>query len=308
MGSDIDYSGSLSIGSQLIISYVPQDTSHLRGSLSEYGYERNIDESLFKTILRKLGFEKIQFEKNIEDFSGGQKKKVLIAGSLCERAHLYIWDEPLNFIDVYSRMQIEQLITEYEPTMIFAVHRRALPDGREVRHPRGKCNATRAARATGALARPPGPDELDRFLEQRKVLLVVGRVGAVDLYPFPRALQTAGSKGNDVVPRELELGRDGNGQAQPDPFSADAGEHLAGNEIGVEAVDGLRHDAGQLEKQGVELRLAAGRGGVGRQGGSVLEVIDRVNESAGADPAAEGRQARTSRACGRRGDAYRSRI
>lgn len=125
MGRDIDYSGSLSIGSQLIISYVPQDTSHLRGSLSEYGYERNIDESLFKTILRKLGFEKIQFEKNIEDFSGGQKKKVLIAGSLCERAHLYIWDEPLNFIDVYSRMQIEQLITEYEPTMIFVEHDKA---------------------------------------------------------------------------------------------------------------------------------------------------------------------------------------
>ena len=43
------------------------------------------------------------------------------------------------------------------------------------------------------------------------------------------------------------------------------------------------HDAGQLEKQGVELRLAAGRGGVGRQGWSVLEVIDRVNESAGAE-------------------------
>lgn len=125
MGRDIDYSGSLSIGSQLIISYVSQDTSHLRGSLSEYACERNIDESLFKTILRKLGFEKIQFEKNIEDFSGGQKKKVLIAGSLCERAHLYIWDEPLNFIDVYSRMQIEQLITEYEPTMIFVEHDKA---------------------------------------------------------------------------------------------------------------------------------------------------------------------------------------
>ena len=56
------------------------------------------------------------------DFSGGQKKKVLIARSLCEQAHLYVWDEPLNFIDVYSRMQIEQLILEFSPTMLFVEH------------------------------------------------------------------------------------------------------------------------------------------------------------------------------------------
>ena len=66
----------------------------------------NIDESLFKAILRKLDFSRVQFEKNIEDFSEGQKKKVLIAKSLCEKSHLYIWDEPLNFIDVISRIQI----------------------------------------------------------------------------------------------------------------------------------------------------------------------------------------------------------
>jgi lincosamide and streptogramin A transport system ATP-binding/permease protein len=56
------------------------------------------------------------------DFSGGQKKKVLIAKSLCEKAHLYIWDEPLNFIDVISRMQIEELLLEYLPTMLFVEH------------------------------------------------------------------------------------------------------------------------------------------------------------------------------------------
>lgn len=58
-------------------------------------------------------------------FSGGQKKKVLIAKSLCEQAHLYLWDEPLNFIDIYSRMQIEQLILYFRPTMIFVEHDRA---------------------------------------------------------------------------------------------------------------------------------------------------------------------------------------
>ena len=69
-----------------------------------------------------MDFERVQFEKDIQDFSGGQKKKVLIAKSLCEQAHLYIWDEPLNFIDVYSRIQIERLIKEFSPTMIFVEH------------------------------------------------------------------------------------------------------------------------------------------------------------------------------------------
>lgn len=37
------------------------------------------------TILRKLDFSRVQFEKRIEDYSGGQKKKVLLAGSLLKK-------------------------------------------------------------------------------------------------------------------------------------------------------------------------------------------------------------------------------
>ena len=110
------------MGSGMVLSYVPQDTSGLKGSLSEFAERNGIEESLFKAILRKLDFERIQFEKNMEDFSAGQKKKVWIAKSLCERAHLYVWDEPLNYIDIYSRMQIENLIKEFSPTMIFVEH------------------------------------------------------------------------------------------------------------------------------------------------------------------------------------------
>ncbi|MNO02480.1 Aliphatic sulfonates import ATP-binding protein SsuB [compost metagenome] len=58
------------------------------------------------------------------DYSGGQKKKVLIAKSLCEKAHLLVWDEPLNFIDVISRMQIEDLLLAYAPTILFVEHDR----------------------------------------------------------------------------------------------------------------------------------------------------------------------------------------
>ena len=58
----------------------------------------------------------------MEDYSEGQKKKVLITGSLLQQAHLYIWDEPLNYIDVFSRMQIEKLILKFKPTMLIVEH------------------------------------------------------------------------------------------------------------------------------------------------------------------------------------------
>ena len=62
------------------------------------------------------------------DFSQGQKKKALIAASLCQQAHLYIWDEPLNYIDIDSRLQIEELLRESAPTLLFVEHDRAFRD------------------------------------------------------------------------------------------------------------------------------------------------------------------------------------
>ena len=127
-GHDIAQSGDIWRGGGLVISYVSQNTDFLSGNLADFAREHSIDESLFKAILRKMDFSRTQFEKDMRDFSGGQKKKVLIARSLCESAHLYVWDEPLNFIDVLSRMQIESLLLEYCPTMVFVEHDRAFVD------------------------------------------------------------------------------------------------------------------------------------------------------------------------------------
>lgn len=122
LGEDLKYTGNLYRGSRMKISYVSQETSFLKGKLSDFAKNSGIDESLFRAILRKMDFSREQFDKDLSSYSGGQKKKVLIAKSLCERAHLYVWDEPLNFIDVLSRIQIEELILEFQPTIIFVEH------------------------------------------------------------------------------------------------------------------------------------------------------------------------------------------
>lgn len=120
--SRVQVSGTLNVAPNLVISYINQDTSFLRGKIKEYAKEKGLDYSLLLAILRQLDMDRVQFEKNMEDFSEGQKKKVLIASSLLTPAHVYIWDEPLNYIDVFSRMQIEKLIEEYHPTMLIVEH------------------------------------------------------------------------------------------------------------------------------------------------------------------------------------------
>lgn len=114
--------GELRTAAGLTVSYINQDTSYLAGDIKTYCKKHNYDESLFCSLLRQLDMERVQFTKNMEDFSEGQKKKVLIASSLLTAAHLYIWDEPLNYIDVFSRMQIERLIEKYQPTMLIVEH------------------------------------------------------------------------------------------------------------------------------------------------------------------------------------------
>ena len=119
---NIELSGMLQTASNLKISYINQDTSHLHGDLRMHAFENQVDYSLFLSVLRQLALEQAQFDKKIEEFSEGQKKKVLIATSLLTPAHLYIWDEPLNYVDVFSRMQLEKLISEYRPTMLIVEH------------------------------------------------------------------------------------------------------------------------------------------------------------------------------------------
>lgn len=115
-------SGALQTASGLVISYINQDTSYLQGNLTDFCQKENLDESILKAILRQLDLERVQFVKRMEDYSEGQKKKVLIAASLLKQAHLYIWDEPLNYIDIFSRMQIENLILQFQPTMLLVEH------------------------------------------------------------------------------------------------------------------------------------------------------------------------------------------
>lgn len=118
----VEEKGECETAQGLIVSYIEQMTTELKGDIREFCKKHDLDVSLYFAILRQLDFEQVQFAKPMEDYSEGQKKKVLLALSLLTPAHLYVWDEPLNYIDVFSRMQIEKLLLTYQPTMLFVEH------------------------------------------------------------------------------------------------------------------------------------------------------------------------------------------
>lgn len=65
--------------------------------------------------------------------SQGQQKKVELAKSLTQKAQLYLWDEPLNYLDVFNHEQIIELIQNVKPTMLIIEHDQSFIDQIEAR-------------------------------------------------------------------------------------------------------------------------------------------------------------------------------
>lgn len=114
-------SGEIIVPGGLSMSHVSQSAMH-SGSLQQFAEEHDLDYTLLLNNLRILGFTRDVFNVSIEDMSEGQKKKVEFAKSLCTPAELYLWDEPLNYLDVYNQKQIETMIAAFKPTLLFIEH------------------------------------------------------------------------------------------------------------------------------------------------------------------------------------------
>lgn len=115
-------SGSLHLNPHLTLSYLPQDFDQLSGSLADFAAAKQVDHEQLLSMLRKLGFDRDLFTHRLETMSMGQKRKAALARSLCEEADYYLWDEPLNYLDVITREQIQTLIAEQRPTLLFIEH------------------------------------------------------------------------------------------------------------------------------------------------------------------------------------------
>lgn len=127
-GAELNTNGSIIKGNDLIISYVCQDMPSSALPVSDFARERSIDVSLLYAVLDRLGFSKASFFSAVDSLSDGERKKLALAVSLCEKAHLYLWDEPLNFLDIYTRRSVSELISGSNAAFVFVEHDRSFCD------------------------------------------------------------------------------------------------------------------------------------------------------------------------------------
>ncbi len=114
--------GLIHLPAHIKILNARQDPCLRKGYLREHLKEENIDETKFRNILGVMGAWGELFDRPLETFSKGQLKKVELCKSFLEPCDLMIWDEPLNYLDVSSREQLEEVILGFKPTILFTEH------------------------------------------------------------------------------------------------------------------------------------------------------------------------------------------
>jgi len=81
-----------------------------------------------QSTLRDLGLAEDQWDQPVETLSGGEKKLVALARLLVQRPDVLLLDEPDNHLDLSAKRRLEQLIPNYDGTVVLISHDRYLLD------------------------------------------------------------------------------------------------------------------------------------------------------------------------------------
>ncbi len=101
-----------------------QDMPVRAGTVEAYIEMYKTDKTAFIRMLDYFNMSVDYVERRIETLSDGERKKLDLARVFASDAPLYIWDEPLNYMDYHFRIQLEEAVLKYKPTVIFVEHDR----------------------------------------------------------------------------------------------------------------------------------------------------------------------------------------
>ena len=85
-------------------------------------------ESKIKTILHGLNFTETDFDRPINDFSGGQKTRLSLAQMLLNNPDLLLLDEPTNHLDMETTQWLEDYLKYFQGAIVIISHDRYFLD------------------------------------------------------------------------------------------------------------------------------------------------------------------------------------
>lgn len=119
-----DITGEIQLTETASRSLVRQHYPDNLGNLNIFAEKRQLSYQDLLNNLKKLGMPRSAFKTPIQQLSAGQQKKVELAASLATPTSLYLWDEPLNYLDVFNQEQLSTVIQSVQPTMLVTEHDR----------------------------------------------------------------------------------------------------------------------------------------------------------------------------------------
>jgi ATP-binding cassette subfamily F protein 3 len=85
-------------------------------------------EEQMERILVGLGFERKDFSRSVNEFSGGWQMRIELAKLLLQKPDLLLLDEPTNHLDIEAIIWLEEFLQDYEGAVLLVSHDRAFLD------------------------------------------------------------------------------------------------------------------------------------------------------------------------------------
>jgi ATP-binding cassette subfamily F protein 3 len=82
----------------------------------------DFDEGEVEKVLLGLGFEKNEFDKPVNTFSGGWKMRAKLAALILASPHVLLLDEPTNHLDIESIIWLENFLKDFKGAVILTSH------------------------------------------------------------------------------------------------------------------------------------------------------------------------------------------
>jgi len=123
-------SGSVQQGASIIWGYLPQTHDSLDGRMTALQTILQTDDSLSseraRSILGGFLFSSDDVYKRIEQLSGGERSRLVLATLAVKGANVLVLDEPTNHLDIASQEVLQEVLANYEGTILFVSHDRYL--------------------------------------------------------------------------------------------------------------------------------------------------------------------------------------